>query len=377
MILFISNMFRIPWGGSEELWTRTAAVLAKQGVVVEASVCGWPQLDRRICELSQAGVNVRPRPIKPSLITLARRHLLSQKTQIVFDIERSFGRTSPALVAISNAYGDQPIEIGEMCITKGWPFIILTHSSLPDWWPSGETAARGREVLQSARRCFFVSESSRVLTEKQLGHRFENAEVVRNPILIDVDSPIPWPDGADKELRMACVGRLSPEKGQDILLEVLADPRWTKRSWRLTFYGNGTTRDVLERLVGRFGLQDRVAFAGHVPVEEIWRENHLLVMASRCEGGPMATIEAMFCGRPAVVTNVGSNPEVIKDGFTGFLAPAAAVECFSESLERMWEQRDGLEKIGLRAADRIRQIMPSDPVEIFARKLLGLARSRD
>src|ERR1700761_9629740 len=139
-ILFISNMFRIPWGGSEELWTRAALRLAKEGVPVAASVQGWPKLDERIHELSRAGVDVRPRPIKPSVVALARRYLFGPKTQIVLDIERSFGRVSPALVVISNAYGDQPIEIAEMCIAKGWPFVILTHSSSPDWWPSAENA---------------------------------------------------------------------------------------------------------------------------------------------------------------------------------------------------------------------------------------------
>jgi glycosyltransferase involved in cell wall biosynthesis len=373
-ILFISNMFRIPWGGSEELWTRTAVQLAKQGVPVAASVQGWPLLDRRIIELSRAGVNVRPRPVKPSLISLARRYILG-KAQIVVDIERSFGNASPGLVVISNAYGTPPIEIAELCIARGWRFAILTHSSLPDWWPSGEVAARARNALTLARRCFFISESNRILAEKQLGHDFNNAETVRNPLVIKADLPLPWPtDPVNNELRMACVARLSGEKGQDILLEALAFPRWRERQWRLTFCGDGPTRDVLERLVKRLRLEDRIVFAGHIAIEDIWRENHVLVMPSRLEGGPMTTIEAMFCGRPVVATKVGLNPEVIKDGSTGFLADYPAVECLSEALERMWMQRESLQEVGMRASRSIREFMPDDPVRIFADKLIGIAR---
>jgi len=372
-ILFISNMFRIPWGGSEELWTRTAALLARQGVSVAASVQGWPQLDRRINELSRVGVDVRPRPVKPSLITLARRYMLGQ-AQIVFDIERTFGNASPALVVISNAYGTPPIEIAEMCIARGWRFAILTHSSLPDWWPSGEVAAQARKALPLARRCFFVAEANRILAEKQIGYAFDNAEVVRNPLVIEIDSPIPWPpDTIDQELHMACVGRLSGEKGQDILLEALANPHWMKRHWRLTLYGNGPTRDVLERLVEKLKLRDRVSFAGHVAVEKIWRENHILVMPSRCEGMPLTIVEAMFCGRAVIATNVGGISEVVRDGLTGFLAVAAAVECFDEALERMWMQRDRLQEIGKLAAASVREFLPDDPVGIFAGKLLNLA----
>jgi glycosyltransferase involved in cell wall biosynthesis len=189
-----------------------------------------------------------------------------------------------------------------------------------------------------------------------------------------MESPIPWPvEAPDHELRMACVGRLSAEKGQDILFEVLASSCWMERNWRLTLYGDGPARDVLERLVKSLKLQDRVYFAGHVPVEKIWNENHIMVAPSRHEGMPLTVVEAMFCGRPVVATNVGGNPEVIKDGVTGFLA-APAMECFSEAMERMWKQRGRLQEIGKLAAASIRELMPEDPVSIFAEKIFTLAR---
>jgi glycosyltransferase involved in cell wall biosynthesis len=369
-ILFISNMFRIPWGGSEELWTRTARLLVTQGVSVAASVQGWPKLDRRIFELSRIGVDLRLRPIKSSIISLGLRYI-SGKAQIVYDIERSFGGASPAIVAISNAYGTPPIEIAEMCIAKGWPFVILTHSSLPDWWPPSEVAARARKALASARRCFFVSENNRVLLEKQVGHYFDNAEVVRNPLVLKIDSAIRWPE-LGPELRMACVARLSHEKGQDIVLEALATSDWRARQWRLTFYGEGPTRDVLERLVERLKLRDRVLFAGHVEPEQIWRENDILVLPSRCEGMPLTLVEAMFCGRPVVATNVGGVSELVQNGVTGFIAAAAVVECFREALERMWLQRARLQGYGEMAAASVRKFLPDDPVRVFAEKLLAL-----
>jgi glycosyltransferase involved in cell wall biosynthesis len=173
---------------------------------------------------------------------------------------------------------------------------------------------------------------------------------------------------------MACVGRLTPDaKGQDILLEVLASQRWTERKWRLTLYGKGQGRDGLERLVQRFKLRDRVSFGGHIPVESIWRDNHILLMPSRYEGMPLAIVEAMFGGRPVVATNVGGNSELIKDGLTGFLAEAPVAECFGRALERMWIQHDKLQEMGKLAAAGIREIMPADPVGIFAEKIKDMA----
>jgi glycosyltransferase involved in cell wall biosynthesis len=117
-----------------------------------------------------------------------------------------------------------------------------------------------------------------------------------------------------------------------------------------------------------------VSFAGNVAVEKIWQENHIMVMPSRHEGMPLTIVEAMFSGRPVLATNVGGNSELIKDGMTGFLAEAAVAECFGRALERMWVQRDGLEAMGKLAAASIRELIPGDPVSIFAEKLLSLAR---
>jgi glycosyltransferase involved in cell wall biosynthesis len=231
-----------------------------------------------------------------------------------------------------------------------------------------------RNALKLARRCFFVAEANRILAEKQLGCDFDNAEVVRNPLVIQIDGPFSWPSVAvEEQLRMACVARLSAEKGQDILLEALTTERWRQRNWRLNLYGNGPTQSVLERLVARFQLGHRVHFAGHAAVEHVWREDHLLVMASRCEGMPLAIVEAMACGRPVVATNVGGISELVQEGVTGFLAVAPVAECVNVALERMWSHRARLKEFGHRAAASAREFIPDDPVKIFAEKLLAVA----
>ena len=54
----------------------------------------------------------------------------------------------------------------------------------------------------------------------------------------------------------------------------------------------------------------------------IWAEHHALVLPSRFEGMPLVVVEAMLCGRPCIVTDVGGNAELIRDGINGFLAKA-------------------------------------------------------
>lgn len=370
-ILFVSTMAGTPWGGSEELWSQTALRLSEQGVSVAASVHGWPQADQRVLDLSKHGIVVKPRP-KRTLFSDAQR-ALSAKPQIVRDVVKAFGDFAPDLVLISDGSPFPPIELVELCIEKRWPFATVMHANFEAFWPTDELGARYRKAFPLAKRCFFVSKANQILEEKMLGYDIDNGEVVWNPITIDVESLLPWPSPTNDMLRLACVGRLQPlQKGQDILLEALALRRWRDRRWQLTFYGDGPQRDGLERLTRKLNLSDRVVFAGHCPIVQVWRENHALVLPSRYEGLPLTIVEAMLCGRPALATDVAGNPEVIEDNVTGFLAEAPAVACVDRALERVWAARDRLEDMGKAAAISIRKTLPEDPVGIFADKLKSL-----
>ena len=105
-------------------------------------------------------------------------------------------------------------------------------------------------------------------------------------------------------------------------------------------------RDGLERLARKLGLSERVVFAGFAAVEEIWAANHVLVMASRYEGLPLAMVEAMLCARPVVATDMAGHAEIIEDGLTGFLADAPTVGSMATALEPVWARRTEAEEVG-------------------------------
>ena len=369
------------WGGSEELWSRAALDLAAEGISVFASVAVWSPPDPRILNLIKHGVEVWFRPNSYPLRKLVwRRITVPQETYTrleVVEVERLITARSPQFVVLSDGGPFPPVDLLEMCETKRLPFVTIGQANWDFWWPADAVAERYRTALAAARRCYFVSSANRRLAEKEIGCELLNAEVVRNPFNVCFAASPPWPPlGRDGELRFACVGRLEPAaKGQDILLEALAEPAWATRSWRLYLYGDGQNRGVLEHLVHRFGLTDRVVFEGHVDAEEIWSLNHVLVMPSRIEGLPLALVEAMLCGRPVVATAVAGS-EVIEDDVTGFLAETPTVGSVGNALERFWIRRADASEIGAAASKRIRRLIPSDPARIFADKIRKLlARS--
>jgi glycosyltransferase involved in cell wall biosynthesis len=299
-----------------------------------------------------------------------------QKTSTTLEVERLIAARSPDFVVINDGAPFPPLDLLEACAAKRLPFVIVVHCNQYFWWPADDLAERYRAVLGGALRCYFVSDANRRIAEKQIGTELPNAEIVRNPFNVDYNASPPWPDARrDGDLRFACVGRLEPAgKGQDVLFEVLAQPAWATRNWRLHLYGNGQNRDVLKRCAQRLGLGDRVVFEGFVTdIEKVWSLNHVLVMSSRIEGLPLALVEAMLCGRPAVVTDV-AGAEVIEDGVSGFLAEAASVGSVGDALERFWTRKEEARNIGAAAAARIRYLVPRDPVRVFADKIRELVR---
>jgi glycosyltransferase involved in cell wall biosynthesis len=163
------------------------------------------------------------------------------------------------------------------------------------------------------------------------------------------------------------------QKGQDLLLQVLSLPRWREREIRVSLVGKGVHERGLRRTAAELKLNN-VEFTGFSNnIEEVWGRHHALVLASRYEGMPLALVEAMLCGRPCIVTDVGGNRELIRDGVNGFLAKAPTVELLDEAMNRAWENRRRLKEIGGRAASDVRQWVSRDPGEDFARELAAVA----
>jgi glycosyltransferase involved in cell wall biosynthesis len=370
-IVFVSECGE-SWGGSEELWSRTALDLVTQGFRVSASVRKWSPPHRRMLDLVERGVEVWFRPDSYPLWRQAWRKLTApHKNTTTLQVQRLL-TARPADVVVLSGGGPFPsIDFLELCVSRQLPFVTIAQANADVDWIDDALAERYRVALATAQRCYFVSRANLRLVEKQIGSDLSNAEVVWNPVNVDLDAVPAWPQlGQDGELRLACVARLHPPtKGQDILLEVLAGPAWASRRWRLHLYGEGPMRNVLERLAQRLGLSDCVVFARHASVGEIWASNHALVMPSRREGLPLAMVEAMLCGRPVVATDVAGHSEIIEDGVTGFLADAPTVSSMANALERFWARRADAMEIGAAASKKIRGLRPRDPVRIFSEKI--------
>lgn len=106
------------------------------------------------------------------------------------------------------------------------------------------------------------------------------------------------------------VGRLSREKGVDVLLEALSG--LDEVPWRASLVGDGPAREALERQTRELRMEPRVRFHGRVPdASRLFPAFDVFALSSRTEGTPVVLLEAMDAGVPVVATRVGGVPDVV------------------------------------------------------------------
>jgi glycosyltransferase involved in cell wall biosynthesis len=140
-------------------------------------------------------------------------------------------------------------------------------------------------------------------------------------------------------------GRLSREKGLDLLLEVAR--RLPKTRWRLA--GSGPLENELRRAIESDGLSN-VTLLGHLKGEalrEEYRRATAVVLASRCyENCPLTVLEAMSAGRPTIGARIGGIAELVREGETGWLFEPGSADDLERVVRRILGTRDGVAAAG-------------------------------
>jgi len=148
---------------------------------------------------------------------------------------------------------------------------------------------------------------------------------------------------AKRELGLQChrpvlgaVGRLSLEKGFDVLLRALARVLGQGADVELLLIGEGEHRAELEALACSLGCQERVRFAGFQgDTRRCYEAMDVFVLSSLREGLPNVVLEAMAMEVPLVATRIAGVPSVIEDGRNGLLVEPGSVEELAAAMTRL------------------------------------------
>lgn len=360
-ILIVSTLFGdAEFGACDLLWRDTAMLAAAAGHAVHVSGKGGAEYQR----LAHCGVDVhirRDRWGRSKPRRIVRRLGLEQRSA-----DRQLARIAPDVVLLSHggAYDvltDPGViqQTANWCRRHGVPYIPLVHSNEPR-----SVNAVGRATALG----YFGGAAERLSVSRQIQDLFETQleqpmpmTLVGNPIrdvLHLLGHPLPWPDSSN--MLLASVGRLDVStKGHDILMQALKP--LIHEDLHLTIYGDGPDAEVIRSLALKAGASGKIEMLGHRPLEEIWSRQHLLVVSSRFEGGPLTILEAMLAERPVVATPVGGAPDWILDGTTGWLADSVGPEALEQALRRAVADRHRWREMGQAARARALGIVDQDP----------------
>lgn len=224
------------------------------------------------------------------------------------------------------------------CQGLGVKVIIEEHND-PALYPFRKTG-------MLLRRWFYPTAQCLVVLSGSIGDWFReqsvnNIRIIPNPVLppsLTVE-PLLWARLEIQPSRyiLAAAGRLTEQKGFDLLVEAFAHLAKEFTEWNLVIFGEGEQRSLLETQITRLGLKERVFLPGIVdPLSSYLSAADAFVLSSRTEGFPMVLVEAMACGLPiAAVRCTASISEIVEDGVTGLLIPKDSAEALEKALERL------------------------------------------
>jgi glycosyltransferase involved in cell wall biosynthesis len=203
---------------------------------------------------------------------------------------------------------------GPVARRLGIPLVVTVHGVTSKGW-------KGRYYewlnLRECRRADTVVAVSRPLAEQLVARG-----IPHNRVHTIVNA---WNDSQESLSRAAArralgipehhyqigwIGRLSHEKGADILLDAL--PRLADLDFEVSMVGGGRLQSTLERRARRHRLDHRVRWHGPVAnMPQLYQAFDLVVLSSRTEGTPIVLLEAMAAGVPLIATTVGGVPDAV------------------------------------------------------------------
>lgn len=275
-------------------------------------------------------------------------YLISQKIDLVY-IHLSDGGSllRKAILSLTAFLFRKPV----LMHAHGAEFHV-TYAKLP---------SVAQQVISNIfRRCdrfIVLSETWKTYYMSELKLKADRVLVLPNP----VELPVQVPHRVNRDtLRLAFCGRVGQRKGVFDLIRAIAN-LLVEQQQQVQFLlaGDGEI-EAAHQLAKELQVDKLVTFLGWVTAEQrdrLLAEADVFILPSYNEGLPMALLEAMGWGLPAIVTPVGGIPELIRSGENGLLVSPGNLAQLSEAIQRVISDEQLRTNLGNAAR---RSVMPYD-----------------
>ena len=297
-------------------------------------------------DLVAAGVPVR------ALGRTKREALLA-----LLDLVREMRRTRPDIVIV-RGYNAEVLGRIAAAVTKVPRVVVWVHNH-GDTTPRGFRRVVDRLLDRVTDAYYGVAEAQMDYLTKDLGFPPAKVRVIYNgvdPVRFDPIAPrdpalLAELGIAPDESVVGVLAALRPEKDHAMVLEAFRIVVDAMPAARLLIVGDGVERSRLEKLAADLGLTERVIFAGNrSDIPAVLGLVDVIALGSyTIECFPMALLESMASGRPAVCTAVGGVSEMVEAGVTGYLVPPRDPGAFAERLLALLQDPDTARRFGAAA----------------------------
>jgi len=183
------------------------------------------------------------------------------------------------------------------------------------------------------------------------------SKFVVSPLGVDAEIFAPRLERAAPEIfEILCVGRLTPAKGQHILIDAVERLMQEGRQVRLRLVGSGPDETSLREHAARSTAAECMVFEGAINqdrIRDFYAAADVFCLPSFAEGLPVVLMEAMAMELPCVTTQIAGIPELIRDGVDGLLVPPSDLDALVKALARLMDNAELREQIGKSGRARV------------------------
>jgi glycosyltransferase involved in cell wall biosynthesis len=191
----------------------------------------------------------------------------------------------------------------------------------------------------------------------------KKAVVIPNPSLSESERK----QGAVLSTDIVAVGRLTHQKGFDILVDAIGNVVKNLSDVHLTIWGEGEERKTLEDLIETKGLRKNISLPGNTTKPMEWINSaKLFVLSSRYEGFPNVLAEAMSSGMASISTDCPWGPsELIESGKNGLLVPVDSSKELAQAIEALLNNPSQQNMFGKSAVEKMEAFSRSKILEMW------------
>jgi len=228
-----------------------------------------------------------------------------------------------------------------------------------------------KEKLASKLDAFIIKRSDYVIVMsnimksqmEKIGADKTRIEIIYNSILLNdyiVENnteEIRKKYNLDKEkVVIATIGRLSPEKGQEVFIEVAKRLLQTVRNVKFLIIGNGALENLIHTKIKEAALEEKILCMGYVAdLRELYQVIDILIISSYTEGMPNVLLEAFAYKKPVVSSNVGGVSEILAHAENGYLVKVGDIASFEKCIKNLIENESLRKEMGDKGRRTIEQ----------------------